>query len=783
MPQQSWEAENIDDLLDRKTGAFARTVAFGYLHRLIEAIDPASQTMSAICQFFEDEGNFMTAVRTDFPSKRAAHTRRQAEYNSALRPLKKRQTELTDEQKRLAAEYPKADQYDKTAIQGQLAQLGIDLTELRSQIAAVHKTNPKRYRPFYLKNKKGLYPRARRTDVEYLKTYFERNARRQKSAMPHPVFKNFEALGDLFQWPPLERDAIRLLWVLNNSEDLKKLVNDSLLKGVVDRDAAFNHLAAVILGTDRKTVSQMFSPVGDLAMSGVIIPPTQNDFMPKFSDSLLKMLDEPDVTMERMLQMLVGDPATTHLDLHANFNYVADHIAHARMLVASALKDRMQGQNIIVYGMQDSGKTEFTKALAKSLGVPLFMLAESKAGQAEPTPAERLARVLLAKRMTSHMEGVILAVDEAEDLLRIREGNDRDAVGVTKVYLNRLLERGYMTVWIVNDIEKIHPAVRRRFKYAIPFGALTQRDRLAAWNDITTREGLELPAETVAELAAKYTVPVGSIVTAVENAKATTCDKAAVERSLRATGNFVFGQVPAILSGERANVPYFPELENFKETRRNLDPAALRSMVTEHVGNPVPVLCYGPSGTGKKSFFRDIAQKTGREFLNYNIMQLFQDDGSFLSMVLHDATNKPCIIAWDGMAGLSTLPAHHPAVPFVRSKITQIVDMIPCVQAFCSNTKDKLPSWLVQDFPLVVEFETLKPAQIRTAWQKFFGVDAPSRTGSKHGLTPAHFSAIVHRYRGFRSVGTQQIDGDLTEISSVKPQDQPKQVPPRFRSN
>lgn len=775
----SWERQNIDDIIREGHGAYARSLAFDYLSRLIEGVDPKSQIVSRLCAYFEEPQNFYKVMRKDFPASRAAHTRRLKTFNDSLKPLEQERDRLKKEEAALHEKLVKADKYDAPTTEKRINELAAERTKLMRELEVKRLRKPKRYNYFY--NTRGTtqqLPVAKPADVEYLKALFKREAAQNTKLSPHPFLANLEIIGDLFQWPALERDVLRVLWALTACDDFNKLINGGVLSGVLLKDEPFNHLMAAITGTDRKTISQMLAPGSELMLSGILAP-TPSGVMahiPRFTETLMKMLDQPDVTMERMMRNLVGEPAETRLSLHTNFNYVADHINHVKELVANAIKEGKPGNNIIVYGLQDSGKTEFTKALAKELELPLFMLGEAKAGS-EPTPQERLAQILLAKRLTTHMKGVVLAVDEAEDLLKIREPGAEKADGITKVYLNRLLERGHMTVWIVNDIKKIHPAVRRRFKYAVPFGALTSRDRLHAWNDITKERGLEVKPAVLEDLAAKYTVPVGSIVTAVENAKLTTGDAAALERSLRATGNFVFDGIPAILSNDPGKVPYYPELQNFKETRYGMKPEAFREAIIKHVDRPVPVLAYGPSGAGKKSFFRDLAAATNREFLHYNFVELFSNP-MLQDLVLQEAMNKPCIIAWDGMAAVNTIPATNAAVSHVRSMVRQLSELVPSVQVFCSNVKDKPPAWLKQEFPFVMEYEALAHAQIKTAWGKFFGSAMPSHM-KPNPLTPGHFATIVYRNRGLvgNADQTRVALEEVSAIPAVAPQPLPSETP------
>jgi|GEM_PF-4204485 len=769
-----WEAQNIDDILNDGHSGFADVVALEYVQRLLGVIDPKSQTTARIVGYFEDPTKFYALDREYFPARRAAYNERLNRYNATMRPLEQESARVRtalNEQRRL---HEKAPEQERAPIATLIAELDRQNSKLSDELKLARLRKTRRYMPQYKRKSNGKLPVAKTKDFESLKALIAAYLGQGQKSTPHPVLANLETLGALFKWPELERDAVRFLWAVQNSDDFKRLINDAIFEGIYTKTEGFNHLLAAILGTNRRTISEMLSPGSELMLSGVLMSsPGMSDLhMPKFTDSLVKMLDQPDITLEKMLKSLVGEPASTRLDLNVNFNYVAEHIPHVVKLVKTAVEEGIPGKNIIVYGMQDSGKTEFTKALAKALSLPVFMLGETKAGHAEPSPQERLGQILLAKRLTAHMKGIILAVDEAEDLLKIREPGAERGDGVTKVYLNRLLEHGQMTVWIVNDIDAIHPSVRRRFKYSIPFGALTARDRLHAWKDITQEKGLSVPLEALEDLATKFTVPVGSIVTAVENSLMTTKDATALDRSLRATGAFVFDGLPAILSGDVGNVPFYPELQNFEETRMGYTPREFEEVIARHVDKPLAIFTHGPSGSGKKAFFRNLAQRTNREFLSYDFLPLLKDPKA-LDRLLSDASDKPCIIAWDGMAALNGVPETHAAINVIRGQIRQLTELLPCIHVFSSNIKDSPPQWAKQEFAFILKHDYLMENQIKSAWRKFFGSAMPAKkTGlDMNPLTPGHFATIVYRNRGLmdnlQKARGEELRTALDETSAV----------------
>ena len=97
---------------------------------------------------------------------------------------------------------------------------------------------------------------------------------------------------------------------------------------------------------------------------------------------------------------------------------------------------------------------------------------------------------------------MIVAVDEADDLFAgVDEENAATRHG-SKVFMNRLVERvSGPTIWIVNDIDRLGPAVVRRMNLVMRFPkpSLAVRKRMIA--RISDRADFRLDADETARLA------------------------------------------------------------------------------------------------------------------------------------------------------------------------------------------------------------------------------------------------------------------------------------------
>jgi hypothetical protein len=92
----------------------------------------------------------------------------------------------------------------------------------------------------------------------------------------------------------------------------------------------------------------------------------------------------------------------------------------------------------------------------------------------EPDRRDRIAALLIAKAISRVARRTITVVDEADDLLFDPHDDDGFGRRGSKVFMNRLLERGVApTIWIVNDIDRLGPSIIRHMNLAVRFSKST----------------------------------------------------------------------------------------------------------------------------------------------------------------------------------------------------------------------------------------------------------------------------------------------------------------------
>lgn len=119
------------------------------------------------------------------------------------------------------------------------------------------------------------------------------------------------------------------------------------------------------------------------------------------------------------------------------------------------------GCNILIHGREGTGKTEFSKSIAKEIGLKCFFLRPfNKKGK--DSISERRMALYVASRIMSNIENSVLIVDEADDLLYTSKGFSFFGVSLgskddDKAWVNQFMDKSQSKiVWIANDLN-LHP--------------------------------------------------------------------------------------------------------------------------------------------------------------------------------------------------------------------------------------------------------------------------------------------------------------------------------------
>lgn len=328
----------------------------------------------------------------------------------------------------------------------------------------------------------------------------------------------------------------------------------------------------------------------------------------------------PVSTEEELLERLVPLAAAPLLDLDA-FEHLDGHGAAVRLL-KEAVESR-RGVRLLFYGRAGTGKTEFSKALARAAGARLYESGDpipSSSWWEEETSNERdraasnrnELRMALALLRTQPSAAIL--VDETEDVLSSEAGSRWEN--------HRFLEEAAVPlIFTANDLSQFDEAMLRRFDLTIRFrvhSPTRRRDVVRRMLENANLAGLQRGelASLAARLADELECSPGIIERAIRNTQLVGGSPRDLfefaERHERTISTHIAR--PRLGPPVKAGLSWeaFRHLGEPADDVRRLLAATIgarRRGGTEGTG--VAFLAYGPPGCGKTEFCCTVAAEAG----------------------------------------------------------------------------------------------------------------------------------------------------------------------------
>lgn len=436
------------------------------------------------------------------------------------------------------------------------------------------------------------------------------------------------------------------------------------------------------------------------------------DLLKGLADAL--MLEQADLLDLFAASFQVASPGQLTLD---DYGHIADDIAVLKPYLEVACCTESRGVNVLIHGVPGTGKTEFAKALAASIGAKLMMVTvESPSG--EPREGkERFKSLRFAQSVLAGVGHTLLLFDEVEDVFHESRGDGHfsgNPSGV-KGWVNGVLERnGVPVIWITNCIEQIDPAYLRRFDYILamePPPPSVRRGILdKALADISLSEDWREAACTLEGMTAatlRRAVRVATVACDVDDSLDA---ESALSQTLGGT-LAAFGLQP--LRPELAK-----QLTGYRLDWVNAD-ADLERLAEGLARHRSGRVClWGPPGTGKSEYARYIAQRIGRPCLvrrasdilspyvgvsERNIARMFQQasvEGAVLVLDEADSFLRERTGAKQGW------------------EVTQVNEMLSAMESFhgifvaSTNLMSEVDQAALRRFDVCARLDFLKPHQL-----------------------------------------------------------------------
>ena len=409
------------------------------------------------------------------------------------------------------------------------------------------------------------------------------------------------------------------------------------------------------------------------------------------------------------------------------------------------------GNNVLVFGVAGSGKTEYVRALAKQLGKRLYQVRATDDRGDAINGLDRLAFFQVMQRFLQNSDALIL-FDEIEDVFPVERGYFTREPVAGKMYINRILENNPVpAIWVCNSVCQIDAAYLRRFDYSVAMCI----SPMAVRQQILTKylRGYGIPKETLAYLSRQENLSPSQIEKAAKFLKLSGQSGAERETTLL----HVIENSMALLDQEKTELPNHLADAGYQIDYLNADCDLLQLVAQfKQAPNAVGALCfYGAPGTGKSALAHYLAQEMGLPLLvrrasdvvrayvgetEQNIAEMFtqaKEDGALLLLDEADSflrDRKHAKHSWE---------------------ITAVNEMLTQMEQFdglfiCStNLMQSLDQASLRRFALKIKFDFLKPEQ---RWQLF--VAQTKKIPAQHGtrfraaldqltnLTPGDFATV-----------------------------------------
>jgi SpoVK/Ycf46/Vps4 family AAA+-type ATPase len=294
----------------------------------------------------------------------------------------------------------------------------------------------------------------------------------------------------------------------------------------------------------------------------------------------------------------------------ADLEHLSHPLSHIQQLIQGACQSREAGVNILLWGPPGTGKTQLARYVLQSLAINSFEVKTIGSTESPLEEAERVSSYNLCQTILGGGDATAIIFDEAENILKSLEYTSGD---FSKAFINRLLENNPVpAIWISNKLGLADPAYLRRFAYVaeIPHLTIDVKRRIAS----RILHDIPLNGELLEDFLARQEIGpalFGKLKRVSEISEVTRpedVDQLAlsmVQGDLAALGAPPLVVSSIGVSSTSTELPYDPEMIN-----PNID---LRHF-SEKVKNSSDgrLLLFGPSGTGKTAWAKNLAATLGK---------------------------------------------------------------------------------------------------------------------------------------------------------------------------
>ncbi len=599
-----------------------------------------------------------------------------------------------------------------------------------------------------------------------------------------PCPEHREQLASIFGLTFPEVEILVFLWCATNEPFFKSVLDDlSLLD--------FQRVLADCAGVDGKTLKGLLAPKGRLLDMGFVLP----DYMPPphyaLGDEMRQFFNDPRTIFSFVvpLEKYIADAATRQAALDS-----FPVPAMSRSILEAIL--RAGKASVLVHGAPGTGKTTFVMSLLASLGLRSFVLSAVGGSEDGRSPLLRL-------KVASHLAlnaGAVLVIDESDRLINTQGRSPEDAA-TAKAWLTEFMDcHAGSIVWIANEVDEVHGAVKRRFAYSLEFKPQNERQRAVLWRELARGYGLDtaVGGDAIDSLSRAHAVNAGGIDIALRGLRCVFSDKNLAGQQpgesvavlseillrherLMSGGHNAAGRGAGIVSGRatRGGDRYLPEainvdlplsdlVESLSEIARGLKSrhdietggGLYVPTVTNGVGAVFEVLeakllFSGGPGTGKTAFAQWLSTALGLPLVQKRASDLLSPlvgvTEQLIAGAFEEAEDLGAILLLDESDSLF-IDRRRAERSWERSQTNELLTRMEAFSGIlicCTNRREDFDTAAMRRFQWKVTFSPPRPEQLIELYRSYFMElcgepdEALKRgLGRIEGLCPGDFAAV-----------------------------------------
>ncbi len=454
---------------------------------------------------------------------------------------------------------------------------------------------------------------------------------------------------------------------------------------------------------------------------------------------------------EKVKKILLGKPEKSELKWN-DFDYYGEKRDIVLNILKSAVKNKIKGINILLYGGVGTGKTQFAKMIANKAKINQYQVIFEKENKEEANREDRIMDLYSKETMLEKIENSCILFDEAEDLFNRHYSS--------KAYLNNILENTSVPIfWTTNDIYNVDPAVLRRMTYTIEFEKMPEEHRLNIWMNILKKTNFDVDYEKIKQLNKYYDISPSIIENAVKTSKLINGNQNDFEMFVENVAQVVSKKRTIKKKKEFEMSEYDIDLIN-----TDLDMNKLTQNIKSCGKLNFSLCLYGEPGTGKSLYARYLAKELGIEVIQKRASDLVSkwvgETEENIAKAFAEAKAKKAMLIFDEADSF----LQNRGNASYNWEVSQVNEMLTWMESHeypfvcTTNLLDTLDEASLRRFTFKIKFDFMNNNQVNQAIEHFFNIK-DSNVNIK-GLTAGDFSTVKKK-ADFLNIT------DLTELSKM----------------